>query len=132
MVLGVIFLWIAFGVGRTYFIFGRWTRPTPADYVAFVNQECAPALRALAAYHREFGSPPWDGFNAVHSKNPKFDEWFTVAGGELRFEAYPTGERICYRASANGGDWMLEGPFLNGPVPAPAVVEFRPEAMPRN
>ncbi len=123
------FLLVAFRVGPDWFNYRRLTHPDPADYVDLVNTTCAPVLRGAVAYRRDTGRDP----NGVDDLVPKYLPpykvevvWFGRRGEGAVFPFFDRRLRVSYQLANGVWVWRIEGPALDGIVPAPPVTGYPP------
>jgi hypothetical protein len=124
LVLAVFFWLIAFQFGANYFFFGKMSDPTPADFVAEVEQYCVPVVRAMKEYQRDHGRLPNDMNELIPDYLPDQShnavQLFGAQAG--RFERYADlHHRISYDFTPGDEHWEVSGPYVNGRIPLPAV-----------
>lgn len=109
---------IAFYFGPNWFIFGKLTRLSPADFVSFVDHDGVPVVRAVKLYHRDTGQYPADVQELPASYLKGRSNFSPVMyPGEIVFFG-PWHEEIVYDLTPGKEGWSVRGPFANGAIPA--------------
>ena len=123
------FLLVAFWSGPSIFVYHRLIPPGPSDFVGFVNAECAPVLRAMAAYRRDVGQETSSYSDLVPKYLPAAPArggLFLMRDGSVEFRRFDLLIRVRYTFADGPAHWTIEGPSLDGTVPAPPVPEYQP------
>ena len=123
------FALIAFRVGPDWFNYHRLTHPDPSDYVGLVNDSCAPVLRAMVAYQHDTGR----NVGSIEELVPKYLPprrgevvWFGRQDGAVTFPFFQRRLRVKYTPVNAPQVWTIEGPALDGVIPAPPVPGYPP------
>lgn len=123
----LLFAMIALYFGPNLLEFGKFTRPTMADYVPLVEQRGVP--KALKLYKLDHGQYPDDESSLVPDYLPeRIDGFVARHGSVIGFVGH--GEIVRYDAETTPEEWYLYGPWLSGSLPLPPVT-VNPSPRPR-
>lgn len=105
------FLWVALYAGPNYFLFGKLTTQSPADFREVVIQKGLPALLAVREYEARRGRLPneHDDLLDRHSM-----VW--IRGSKLKIWS-KWHHSVTYDLTSRNSRWMVRGAFTNGPIP---------------
>jgi len=125
---GLLFFVIVY-FGARYCVFGSFRGLTPADFVAEVQSECVPVVRAMKEYQLDYGRFPAGDIRLT----PKYLRQETSScvygyfGGDPFFVHYcdnwpSRGTEIKYDFTPSDEGWIISGPLLHGRIPLPPVT----------
>jgi hypothetical protein len=118
-----LFVLIAFYIGPTRIIFGRWTRLAPADFVPVVRDQCVPIVRAIKVYQRDHGGRLPQSVEQALPPTPKGDYHYVgnIWQNEFRFRSKWNHE-VRYDFTPGREGWSVSGAFTHGPISFPPVA----------
>jgi hypothetical protein len=99
--------------------------PTPADYVADVQQSCVPVVRAMKEFRRDNGRLPNDMNELIPKYLPDQSHQLVQLYGAWagKFEHYVQWHhRIWYDFTPGDEHWEISGSFVRGRIPLPPVA----------
>ncbi len=123
LALAGVFVAIAFYLGPNYYLVGRFSSVTPADFVGEVQQEGVPVVRAMKEFQRDHGRLPQDANELVPKYLPPSGDnavWFDVRQGVFAQRAR-WNHRIWYDFSPGTEGWYVAGHMARGRIPLPPV-----------
>ncbi len=114
---------VAFYVGPNRFLFHKWTRLAPEDFVQTVEGHCVPIVRRMKLFQREHGRLPTQNADIGILEH----RW---SGDAYPGDVEPSGYNyygswhhcITYNFAPGHEGWYVRGPFANGPIPCPPVA----------
>ena len=123
-VLALIFATVAFYFGPNLILFGKLTRPSPADFIAVTRRPGNIAsVKAIMQFEADHGRWPSDERDLVPRYLPDINmlEGRVLPGEYVSF-VRPFGHEITYRFTLGSEGWWVRGPTANGRIPVPPVM----------
>ncbi len=118
-----------FFFARNFFLYGKFTPLTAADYIPDVQRQGVPIVRAMKRYQRDTGQLPKKGEDLV----PKYlQTWShthsgpgglpTIWNGEFSLNMFRFHEQVRYDFTPGSEGWLINGPVVRGRIPLPPVI----------
>ncbi len=110
LALAVIFVAIAFYFGPNRILWGRWTPLSTADFVAPVQQRCAPVVKAMLSFQRDHGRRAMGVADIVPAYIASVPNGTDIADGEITFRGMLVGNAFDrYHAVTYSFNRLTEG-----------------------
>ncbi len=111
-----VFSAMAFYFGPNRILHGKWTALGPEDFVQWVHGD-RPVIVAVKEFQRDNGRLPRNGDELVPEYLPTPPD--IRRDGKVQF--YAGDHYLFYDLTAGREGWIVEGPDVNGRIPAPVV-----------